>query len=358
MPHASAIAPADNCTPSIASVSQLDRRPWPVRIRTAAADTDLTAVSRCFAITLATFFDRNGRWSLSPEQISEATGHGRAQVFEHLARCRKAGLITVTSGHAVRRSTYSAGPAIASMPPAEPTRSAVRDSDKPVRDSGPLSITGSDSGSHTRTTERSTTSGTQPTEKRHDPRDDDRYECQTCGRTWSTRFGRFCTACGRETVQLPRRAEPEGRRLNTKPESPLKALHTCASCGRQWGQAHGPRCHGCGGTAQAEIAKAEAAEARHDARQAERLQAEVDNQPVPCTRCGYDRAKRADLADIGRCTHCMKLTDAEAADLAQKGKRLHARMVKAWNDRDHVRGKALAQELTELYADCLPQSRA
>ena len=343
MPHASAAAHANHCTRRVASVPQLDRRPWPVRIRTAAAKTNLSPVSKCFAVTLATFFDRNGRWSLSPEQISEATGHGRAQVFQHLSRCKKEGLIKVTSGHASRTSTYSVGPAIVSMAPAEPTRSAVRNPDKPVRNSGPLSII--EAGSQVRTSKRSSTLGTKPPDKRRDPRDDDRITCPKCGNHWARRFGSMCIPCSEVSPDVP-----GNRPIVTKAGNATDIRSTCGSCGNTWPTKYGTQCKKCGGRSSEAIDRDIAAQERIDRKQADRLQAEIDNRPVTCNRCAYERAKRADLADIGRCAVCAMLTDIEAADLARKGKRLHARMVKAWKERDHIRGKAAADKLTALYA--------
>ena len=129
-------------------------------------------------------------------------------------------------------------------------------------------------------------------------------------------------------------------------------------CKRSWPAKYGEWCKGCGGRAIEVIDRDVAAQARIDRKQAERLQAEIDNRPVTCNRCAYERAKPADLADIGRCSHCRSLTDAEAADLAQKGKRLQDRMVKAWNDRDHVRCKAAAEQAVALYADARERAQA
>ena len=353
MQHASAIAPAENCTPSVASVSQLDRRPWVVRVRTAMKGTDLPLGARAVGLCIASYFDFAGTWAVSREALADELDCDPRTLTRYLQKLKAANILEVHAGGSDGRawSRYSTGSAIAKMAPARRREPATGGADAPWQGGriDPPIVSCSGSGS-SRASKPLSTSGTQPPKKRHDPRDDDKYICPRCKHTWSTRWGTVCFQCGHDTTQEPPRDEPEGRLLNTKAGSGLKALHTCGSCGRMWGQKHGGRCHGCGGQARAEMEKATAAAERHDVLQAQRLQAEVDNRPVKCTRCGYERAKRADLADIGRCTHCMKLTDAEAADLAQKGKRLHARMVKAWNDRDHVRGKAAANKLTALYA--------
>ena len=300
MQHASAEAPTQEFTAPVASVSELDRRPWPVRIRTAAAATNLPPVTRCFAVTIATFFGKSGRWAMSPEQISEATGHSRAQVFEHLSRCKREGLIAVKSGRGLRRSTYSAGSAIIGTPAAETTQATVRSTDKTVRDTGPLSIRDTDSGSQVRTSSLHSTLGTQPNRGKRPQRDDER---------------RF----------------------------------TCGMCKRTWPAKYGEKCHGCRGRAIEAINADIAAQARIDRKQAARLEPEIANRPCTCRRCGNRDARRGDMADTGRCAVCVPLADDEAAALRRKGEPLQQELVQAWKDRDHVRGKAAAQELVELY---------
>ena len=126
MPHASAEAPANNFTPAIAPVPQLDRRPWTVRVRDACRDAGLPPATRGFAVILSTYFDSAGRWSLSIDQLSNATGLTRRQVFVHLKRCRDADLLDVRGGGGSFRNRYSAGPAICPMKAADTTPETAR----------------------------------------------------------------------------------------------------------------------------------------------------------------------------------------------------------------------------------------
>ena len=63
MPHASAEAPANNCTPDIAPVPQLDRRPWVVRVR-AACRGPTCRLARV-------------PWACASPPISTSPAHGR-----------------------------------------------------------------------------------------------------------------------------------------------------------------------------------------------------------------------------------------------------------------------------------------
>ena len=251
-------------------------------------------------------------------------------------------MFDVQGGGGSFRNRYSAGPALCPMAAAEPTPKTARGG---VQQTAPVRIR---SGSPSTKSILHRSNGT----RRRDPRDGDRYICKRCQHSWPARFGTTCLKCGHDTEQLPPRDEPEGRTLNQKRGAGLKARYTCSACGRTWPQKDGETCHGCRGRAIEAIERDVAAQERIDRKQAARLQAEIDNRPVKCTRCGYDRAKRSDLADIGRCSHCISLTDAEAADLLKRGKALRKRMVQAWKDRDHVRGKAIAEQATALYACC------
>ena len=312
MQHASAEARTDNITPAVSPAQQLDRRPWPVRIRTAAADTDLPAVTRCFAVTLSTFFDRNGRWAMSPEQISEATGHSRAQVFEHVKRCKAAGLINVVSGRGVRRTTYSAGPAIISTPPAE---SKVAESGMPdtgVRNTGPISIrnTGSESGCQDRTAQHNSTDREGSNKPRRDPRDDDRITCPKCSASWPRRFGSLCMTCSALSPDVP-----GNRPVVTKRGKDTDIRHACTSCDRSWPQKFGPRCKGCSidVTAPGMVSDAEwLAEGRRE-------QERERPRRVLCQRCSsaYDASVPGAGAQA-RCPTCRDLSDSQAAKLASE----------------------------------------
>ena len=71
-----------------ANIPRIDRRPWPVRIRTCAASKGLPPATRGFAVLLSTYFDATGRWALSIDQLADATGLTRRQVYVHLKRCK------------------------------------------------------------------------------------------------------------------------------------------------------------------------------------------------------------------------------------------------------------------------------
>ena len=306
MQHASAEAHTQEFTAPVASVLQIDRRPWPARVRDACRDAGLPTTTRLVGVIIASHFNHDGTWAMSIDQIADECGIHRRKVFDHLAVLTKKLVIARKSGGGAFRSIYGPGEKVCTMAPTHRETKAAAPVPVPV--AAPVSIREAGSGSQSTSSEHNSTDSTGPTKPRHDPRDDDRYTCSQCRRTWPQKYGETC--------------------------------------------------HGCGGRAIEAINADIAAQARIDRKQAARLQAEIDNRPVTCNRCAYQMAKRADLADIGRCSHCMTLTDIEAADLLKRGKALCKRMVQAWNDLDHVRCKAAAEQAVALYAHARERAQA
>ena len=336
-----------------ANVPVIDRRPWVVRVRAACRGSGLPLATRAVGLAIGSYFDATGEWSVPEKTLCAELDIHRSTLHRHLTALKEAGILSVDINR-TRCNRYSTGARISKMKPApravdgamirkDATAANVADM-RPVRTRSGYK--------RTERMHRSNSTRPQRRKRKRDPRDDDRFTCPKCKHEWPARFGTLCLQCGHDTKQIPTRAEPEGRTLNQKGGSDITARYTCSACARTWARKHGERCHGCGSTAREAINAGLAAAERYDRTQAERLQAEKDRQPVTCWRCAYDKAKRADLTDIGRCSHCISLTDAEAAALAKRGKALRKRMVQAWKDRDHVRGKAIAEQATALYACC------
>ena len=339
--HASAEALTQDSTARVATVTRLDRRPWAVRVRDAAAAANLPPTTRGFAVVLSTYFDGDGRWSLSVQQIADVTGYKQRMVFNHLRACRDAGLIAVEGGGGKWRNRYSAGLAVTDAPLRHSAGVGVQHS-APVRNQNAGSVQRSKSSS--RWTRRT------PRRKRRDPRDDDRVTCPQCGQSWPRRFGTECFACSALSPDVP-----GNRPVVTKAGNATDVRHTCVDCGRSWPTKYGDTCRQCNGRAREAIEREEAAQQRHDRLQHEQLLDEIANYPTTCRRCGYDNARAADTADTGRCRACRTLTDERAAEVRSKGEPIRQELVQAWKDRDHVRGKAPAQKLADLYATARQQ---
>ena len=299
MPHASAIAPADNCIPSVASVLRLDRRPWPVRVRTCAASKGLPPATRGFAVLLSTYFDATGRWALSIDQLADATGLTRRQVYVHLKRCKDADLFDVQGGGGSFRNRYSVGPALCPMAAAEPTPKTARGG---VQKTAPVRIR---SGSQSTGSKHNSTDSTGPTTPRHDPRDDDRITCPECGNSWPRRFGSKCIPCSKISTDVP-----GNRPIVTKAGKATDIRHECLSCGNSWPTKYGMKCKKCG--------------LEHDPTfkplTAEQLAALKKRQAastgVVCGRCyGVYDSSVPGAGILGKCPNCRDISDTEAANI-------------------------------------------
>ena len=294
---------ADNVLGNIAAnIPRIDRRPWTVRIRTACKGTDLPLGARAVGMAVASYFDHAGTWAVSRKALCAELDISERTLTRYLQQLKAADVLDVQPGGADGRSCsrYAPGPRIATMAPARRTEPATGGCARAQAGGAPAHTVSFRSGSPRRTKQLASTSGTQPNSR-------------------------------------ARRAD-------------IRSRYTCSACSRSWPVKHGDRCHGCGGRAIEAIDAGLAAAERHDRMQAERLQAEVANRPVTCRRCGNGDARRGDMADTGRCAVCVPLADDEAVALRRKGEPLLRQLRESWKSHDHVRGKATAQELAELYA--------
>ena len=104
-----------------ANIPRIDRRPWAVRIREAckANGKTLSPTDRLVAMTVASYWDSEGTWSVSVATIAEDTGLHRASVFRAYNKLREADILNITSGQRFRtRDRLTAGDSISTMPPA------------------------------------------------------------------------------------------------------------------------------------------------------------------------------------------------------------------------------------------------
>ena len=76
-----------------ATTPQVDRRPSTVRIRVACTELNLRPATRGVALVVASYFGRDGSWSLPLAELLAATGLKRAAVLSHLRKLREAGII-------------------------------------------------------------------------------------------------------------------------------------------------------------------------------------------------------------------------------------------------------------------------
>ena len=81
-----------------ANIPRIDRRPWVVRVREACKAATLSPTDRLVAITVASYFDADGGWSVSMAQIKGDTGLHLSSVFRSLKRLREQEIINVASG--------------------------------------------------------------------------------------------------------------------------------------------------------------------------------------------------------------------------------------------------------------------
>ena len=324
MPHASAIAHANHCTPAVASVPQIDRRPWPVRIRDAAAAAKLPSATRGFAVMLATYFDSAGRWSVSIEALADATGLTARQVYVHLKRCKDADLFDVRGGGGRFRNRYSAGPAVCPMKAAEQLPETAF---PPVQDSAPVRIR---SGSQRTSSKLHSPSGTRTASKRRaDPRDGDRVVCPKCKASWPRRFGTQCFTCSRLSPDVPGQ-----RPVVTKRGNATDVRYTCPSCKRSWPQRYGKRCRPCG----VDVDPSFKPLSPHQLAAVKQRQAASTG--VKCGRClGVYDGSVPGAGAFGKCPSCTNMSDAEAAKLHKaKGDKQRAEY---WAARSAHKGEAI-----------------
>ena len=280
-----------------AHIPAIDRRPWVVRVRAACRSAELPTTTRLVALTVASYFDQHGTWALPIDEIAADCGITRRSVFRHLDRLRTAGVLRVKGGGGRMRSRYSTGPTISRMSPAKRTEPATGAGD--TGDTGdtagvtpvtPVRIrSGSGSGSKVRTAQHNSTDREGSNKPRRAQCDDDqkkrgnnapaeRHACQSCDRSWPTRYGRRCNGCGVEVqpIVTPEQVEADRQKMVR-----IQALH------------------------------------------AKNNEIERRKSSTICPRCHYTQAVTADVEDSGRCTFCAALDDATAAGIKAEADALY-----------------------------------
>ena len=294
-----------------ASIPRIDRRPWVVRVRTACRGTDLPLGARAVGMCIASYFDFAGTWAVSRETLAAELDINERTLTRYLQRLKAANIIEVHAGGSDGRSwsRYQTGSAISKMAPARRTEPATGGADTPRQGGRPdppiESYSGSGSGS-SRSSALHSSGGTQTDGKpRHDPRDDDRIVCPTCGASWPRRFGSQCFSCSGLSPDVP-----GNRPVVTKRGKDTDIRHTCLTCGNSWPTKYGTKCKKCG--------------LEHDPKfkplTAEQLAAVKKRQAasmgVVCRRCcGVYDASVPGAGILGKCPNCRDITNAEAAKL-------------------------------------------